>query len=113
MPINQSLAHGLDILFRYDDTHSSFTVSEISKRLEYTQNKTYRLVRTLIKYSLLQEGSRPAPYCLGINSLRLGLLTQKQFNISIIAQPIMMVEEYAQKISSYLGYDSKITTHKG
>ena len=89
MLINQSLAHGLDILFLYDDNHPSFTVSEIAKRLRYTQSKTYRLVRTLIKYSLLQEGPGTAQYCLGINTLRLGLLAQKQFNISIIAQPLM------------------------
>ena len=55
MTINQSLAHGLEILLLYDTSHVVFTVSEISKKLGYSQSKDYRLVRTLIKYGLLQE----------------------------------------------------------
>jgi DNA-binding IclR family transcriptional regulator len=89
MTINQSLAHGLEILFLYDAATSLLTVSEISKRLKYSQSKTYRLVRTLIKYGLLQESPGTAQYSLGLSVLRLGLLAQQQFNISVIARPLM------------------------
>jgi len=89
MNITQSLAHGLDILLLYDASTQFFTVAEISKRLGYSQSKTYRLVRTLIQYGLLQEDDGSARYALGLNALRLGLLAQRQFNISVIARPFM------------------------
>jgi IclR family KDG regulon transcriptional repressor len=89
MSINQSLAHGLNVLFLYDASSPLFTVSEISKRLGYSQSKSYRLVRTLIKYGLLKEDSGTARYHLGLNALRLGLIAQQRFNISEIARPFM------------------------
>ncbi len=87
--INQSLAHGLEILFLYDSSTSLLTVSEISKLLKYSQSKSYRMVRTLVKYALLQEDNGTARYSLGLNALRLGLLAEQQFNIAVIARPFM------------------------
>lgn len=89
MIINQSFAHGLEILFLYDVSHSAFTIFEICKRLGYSQSKAYRLVRTLIKYGLIKENKGTAQYSLGLNALRIGLLAQKQFNIAAIARPHM------------------------
>ena len=89
MIINKSLAHGLDILVLYDTSKLLFTVAEISKRLGYSQSKTYRLVRTLLKYGLLQENPGTAQYSLGLNTLRLGLLAHQKFNITEIARPFM------------------------
>jgi DNA-binding IclR family transcriptional regulator len=89
MSINQSFAHGLEILFLYDTTTPLLSVAEISKKLKYSQSKAYRLVRTLMKYNLLQEDHGTAKYILGLNALRLGLLAQQQFNISTIARPFM------------------------
>ncbi|MEW6377386.1 MAG: IclR family transcriptional regulator [Thermodesulfobacteriota bacterium] len=89
MIINRSLAHGLDILLLYNTSHPTYTVSEISKKLGYSQSKTYRLVRTLIQYGFLQENNGTAQYSLGLNALRLGLLAQQRFNISEIARPFM------------------------
>jgi DNA-binding IclR family transcriptional regulator len=87
--INQSLAHGLDILLLYDTSTPLFTVAEISKRLGYSQSKTYRLIRTLIKYNLLQENHGTARYALGLNALRIGLLAQQNLNLPAIAHPLM------------------------
>lgn len=89
MSINQSLAHGLEILLLYDSTTPFFTVAEISRRIGYSQSKTYRLIRTFVKYGLIQEDNGTARYSLGLNALRLGLLAQQQFNISVIARPLM------------------------
>ena len=89
MSINQSLAHGLDLLLLYDISQPLFTVSEISKKLGFSQSKTYRLVRTLTKYGLLQEDNGTARYSLGLNALRIGLLAQQNFNLSAIARPFM------------------------
>jgi IclR family KDG regulon transcriptional repressor len=89
MLITQSLAHGLEILLLYDTATPLLSVSEISKKLKYSQSKTYRLVRTLIKYGLLQEDHGTARYILGSNALRLGLLAQQQFNIAALARPSM------------------------
>ena len=89
MTINQSLAHGLDVLLLYDTSIGFFTVSEISKKLGYSQSKTYRLVRTFIKYGFLQEHNGTAQYSLGLNVLRLGILARQRFNISEIARPLM------------------------
>jgi DNA-binding IclR family transcriptional regulator len=89
MSITQSLAHGLEILLLYDTATPLLSVAEISKRLKYSQSKTYRLVRTLMKYDLLREYNGTAQYSLGLNALRIGLLAQQQFNISAIARPYM------------------------
>jgi len=89
MSITQSLAHGLDILLLYDTATPLLSVAEISKKLKYSQSKAYRLVRTLMKYGLLQEDRGTARYILGSNALRLGLLAQQQFNIAAIARPYM------------------------
>ncbi len=87
--INQSLAHGLNVLLLYDTSTSLFTVANISKKLGYSQSKSYRLIRTLIKYGFLQENPGTAQYSLGLNVLRLGLLAQQRFNIAEIARPFM------------------------
>jgi DNA-binding IclR family transcriptional regulator len=89
MSINQSLAHGINILLLYDALTPLLTVAEISKRLGFGQSKTYRLVRTFVKYDLLQVNPGTAQYSLGSNALRLGLLAQQQFNILVIARPFM------------------------
>lgn len=89
MAINQSLAHGLNILLLYEASTPFFTVSEISKQLGYSQSKTYRLVRTLTQYDLLREENGTAQYTLGLNTLRLGLLAKGQFNLASLAKPFM------------------------
>lgn len=89
MPITQSLAHGLEILLLFDATTPLLSVAEISRRLKYSQSKSYRLVGTLMKYGLLQEENGTARYALGSNALRLGLIAQQQFNIMSIARPYM------------------------
>jgi len=89
MSITQSFAHGLNILLLYETHTPYFTVPEISKRLGYSKSKTYRLIRTLIKYGLLQEYDHTSKYSLGLNAFRLGLLAQQQFNITVIARPFM------------------------
>ncbi len=89
MTINRSLAHGLETLLLFDASTPLLTVAEISKRLRYSQSKTYRLVRTLIRYGLLQGNGGTARYSLGINALRMGLLAREHFNLSAIARPFM------------------------
>jgi DNA-binding IclR family transcriptional regulator len=89
MAINQSLAHGLNVLLLYDADHLSLTVAEISKRLKFSQSKTYRMIRTLTQYGLLRENPGTARYSLGLNALRIGLLAQQSFNISQVAKPLM------------------------
>ena len=89
MTINQSLAQGLDILFLYDTDVPLLTASEVSRRLEYTQSKTYRLIRTLIEYGLLQQNLGTSQYRLGLNAMRLGLLAQRSISIPEISRPFM------------------------
>jgi len=89
MFISQSLAHGLDILLLFDVSSQTFTVSEISRCLGHSQSKTYRLVRTLLRYGFLQEDRGTARYGLGLNTLRLGLLAQKRLDFASIARPFM------------------------
>jgi IclR family KDG regulon transcriptional repressor len=86
---NQSLANGLQILLLYDTSNPRFTVVELSKRLGYSESKTYRLIRPLIKYGFLQGNPGTSQYSLGLNALRLGLMAQQKFEITLIARPIM------------------------
>jgi len=89
MSITQSLAHGLEILLLFDASTPQLTVSEISRHVGFSQSKTYRLVRTLIRYGLLQENNGTARYSLGLNAFRMGLLAQRNFSLSAIARPLM------------------------
>ncbi len=90
MKINRSVAHSLEVLLLYDFSQPVFTVSEMSKKLGYTQSKTYRLVRTLMQYGFLKEEGGTSRYLLGLNVLRLGLLAQQQLNLSAVARPFMI-----------------------
>jgi len=87
--MNQSLSHGLEILLLFDSTRPVFTVMEIVDRLGFSQSKTYRLVRTLVHHGLLETQNGSGRYSLGMNALRLGLLAQQKFKISVIALPFM------------------------
>jgi IclR family transcriptional regulator, KDG regulon repressor len=89
MAINQSLAHGLKVLLLYDGDHPALTAADISKRLRYTQSKTYRMIRTLIQYGFLTESSTTAQYSLGLNALRVGVLAQQSISLPAIARPFM------------------------
>lgn len=89
MKMNQSLSHGLEILLLFDSSRTVFTVPEIVARLRFSQSKTYRLVRALVHYGLLETPNGSGEYSLGMNALRLGLLAQQKFNIAGVALPFM------------------------
>ncbi len=89
MKMNQSLAHGLEILLLFDSSHPSFTVPEIIGLLHFSQSKTYRLIRALVHYGLLETQNGSGQYSLGINALRLGLLAQQKFTVAGMALPFM------------------------
>jgi IclR family transcriptional regulator, KDG regulon repressor len=102
MSINQSLAHGLETLLLFDASTPLLTVAEISKKLRFTQSKTYRLVRTLVQYGLLQENGGTALYSLGLNALRMGLLARQNINLSAIARPFMEELSHLTKETVFL-----------
>jgi DNA-binding IclR family transcriptional regulator len=87
--MNQSLSHGLEILLLFDSFRPVFTVLEIADLLHFSQSKTYRLVRALVYYGLLETPNGSGQYSLGMNALRLGLLAQQKFNIAVVALPFM------------------------
>ncbi|MBP1720361.1 MAG: transcriptional repressor IclR [Deltaproteobacteria bacterium] len=89
MKMNQSLSHGLEILFLFDSSHPVFTILEIADLLHFSKSKTYRLVRALVHYGLLETLNGSGRYSLGMNAMRLGLLAQQKFNIAVIALPFM------------------------
>ncbi len=47
------------------------------------------MVRTLIRYGLLQENDGTARYSLGLNASRMGLLAQRNFSLPVIARSLM------------------------
>jgi DNA-binding IclR family transcriptional regulator len=87
--MNQSLSHGLEILLLFDASRPAFSVLEIARNLRFSQSKTYRLVRALVHYGLLETPNGSGQYSLGLNALRLGLLAQRKFNVAVIALPFM------------------------
>ena len=89
MKMNQSLAHGLEILLLFDSAHPAFTVPEIVDHLHFSQSKTYRLIRALVHYGLLETQNGTGQYSLGMSALRLGLLAQQKFKVSVMAMPFM------------------------
>jgi IclR family KDG regulon transcriptional repressor len=89
MEYTQSLGQGLDILLLYDIHTSALTAAEISKKKGYSLSKTYRIIRTLMKYGFIEEEKGTARYSLGPNVLHLGLLAQRKFSLAAIAKPFM------------------------
>jgi len=89
MADNLSLLNGLEILLLYDNSKPLLTVAEISEKLGYSQSKTYRLVKTLLKYNFLKKKPETAQCTLGLNVLRLGLLAQQNLELYTIARSFM------------------------
>lgn len=89
MEYTQSLAQGLDILLLYDIERSTLTAAEISNEKGYSLSKTYRIIRTLMKYGFIEEEKGTARYSLGLNALQLGLLAQKKYSLASVAKPLM------------------------
>jgi len=89
MQMNQSLAHGLQILLLFDSTHPALTVPEIVEHLRFSQSKAYRLIRALVYYGLLETQNGTGQYSLGMSALRLGFLAQRKLNLSALALPFM------------------------
>jgi IclR family KDG regulon transcriptional repressor len=87
--MNQSLAHGLEILLLFDSTRPVLTVPEIVEHLHFSQSKAYRLIRALVHYGLLETQNGSGKYSLGMNALRLGLLAQQKLNLAVLALPYM------------------------
>jgi len=100
--INQSLAHGLELLLTFENKRPLLTVPEISELLGFSQGKTYRVIRTLIKYHLIQENPGTAKYSLGLNALRLGFVAQQCITLGAIARPFMSDLSFRTKESVLL-----------
>lgn len=87
--MNKSLIKGLRILSLFDVSSPMLTVSDISKRLGYSQTTTYRLIKTLIQNGIIQESNNTSQYMLGVNMMRMGALAKRNFNLSDVALPFM------------------------
>lgn len=87
--MNQSLSRGLEILLLFASSRPAYTVPEISAALRFSRSKTYRLIRALVHYGLLETENGSGRYSLGLNALRLGLIAQHKFNIGVLALPEM------------------------
>jgi DNA-binding IclR family transcriptional regulator len=86
---NISLINGLEILLLYSTDELTLSVKDISKKLRFSQSKTYRLVETLTKHDFLQKKPGTKQYALGLNSVRLGLIANKNFGLHSVARPFM------------------------
>jgi DNA-binding IclR family transcriptional regulator len=86
---NKTFTSGLQVLLLYDSQTRSLTATEISKRLDFSISKTYRLIRTMVQFEMLKEIPHPASYSLGLAIVRLGLLAQQNFQLPGVAQPLM------------------------
>lgn len=86
---NLALLNGLRLLLLYNPSTPLLTVREISKKLGYSQSKTYRLVKTLTNHDFLQKKPGTKQYALGLNIFRLGLTAQQNLGLSVIARPFM------------------------
>lgn len=86
---NKTFACGLQILLLYDTETPEMTAVEISQRLGYSLSKSYRLIRTMVQFQMLRENPGTARYSLGMALLRLGLLAKQNFQLPVVARPIM------------------------
>ena len=89
MPENTSLINGLKILLLFSIDEPILRVEEISQKLRYSQSKTYRLIKTLTELHYLHREHGTKQCTLGLNSVRLGLIANKNFGLHSIVQPFM------------------------
>lgn len=86
---NKTFTSGLQVLLLYDSDTPALTASEMSKRLGFSISKTYRLIRTMVDFNMLREVPQTASYSLGLAIFRLGLLARENFQLPVIARPLL------------------------
>jgi IclR family KDG regulon transcriptional repressor len=86
---NKTFDCGLQILKLFDAEKPSLTAAEISQRLGYSLSKSYRLIRTLVQFQMLEEKFGTAHYNLGMAFIRLGQLAQQNFQLPSVSRPVM------------------------
>lgn len=68
---SETLDKGLKVLDLYCGEESSFTLAEMSRRLEINKTSVYRLINTLCDHGYLQQDRRTKAYSLGIRTIPL------------------------------------------
>lgn len=68
---SETLEKGLRLLDLYCSEESSFTLAELSRRLEINKTSVYRLVNTLCDHGYLRQDRKTKAYALGIRTIPL------------------------------------------
>jgi IclR family transcriptional regulator, pca regulon regulatory protein len=88
-----SLARGLAVFERFTPENKSYTLSELSMRLEVPKSSLYRIVKELVEMNYLRYEEQSKRYYLGTKVLSLGFSVLQGMELRDIARP------YLEKLS--------------
>lgn len=85
MTLIQSVARALEILELFDENHRSFSIKEISTRLDLNKSTVHSILKTLKHYGYIMQDEETSEYALGWRLYERGNLLMSQIEIKPIA----------------------------
>lgn len=83
------LIRALSVLRTLQETKDGLGLTEISKRSQVNKTTCYRILYTLLKDNIVEEGTRPGTYRLGVRLLELGSIVQRRMDLRQRALPVL------------------------
>nr|WP_106780491.1 IclR family transcriptional regulator [Lysinibacillus timonensis] len=90
MPLIQSVSRALEILQLFDENHRSFSIKEISTKLDLNKSTVHSILKTLKHYGYIIQDSETAEYSLGWSLYERGNLLMSQIDIKPKARKHLM-----------------------
>lgn len=90
MTLIQSISRALGILELFDENHRSFSIKEISLKMDLNKSTVHSILKTLKHYGYIMQDSETAEYALGWRLYERGNLLMNQIEIKPVAQKYLM-----------------------
>lgn len=90
MTLIQSISRALEILELFDENHRSFSIKEISTKLDLNKSTIHSILKTLKHYGYIMQVQDTAEYALGWRLYERGNLLMNQVEIKPVAHKYLM-----------------------
>ena len=98
----KSLRKTIDILDYLSDVNRDVGVTELSLRLNLPKSTVHRILKDLLKYSILEQEKDTSRYRLGLRLLKYSNSLLRSFDLRKIAKPILKKVCYETKETTFL-----------
>lgn len=97
-----SVEYALDILDQFNGDVDEIGVTELSKRMQLSKNKVFRLLATLESHNYIEQNKSTAYYRLGVNNLQLSQTAAKHMGLMRQTQPVLKSLTHDSNETSYV-----------